>query len=399
MGRSFAAFTTKTKTRSQIASLKAAVASLQTERTRISDNDGRLPDGVFRIRQGDVFTIDGDWAVVLSGHNPTSVSGARVRVWTAHRHDRQFVAGGHDSGFPPSEPIGQILLPYGARDEDWHQRTEADVQKVLAAHTAGKPLRIRRPNRPSRTTKQKLARINQRLRQKQATLREQEAAANYGLDGVVSVLATLGYLRVADDGWALTGLGASLRRIHREQSLLIAETLRNGLTTSELAATASTLVYEHRSPTAAAEPAHPTRNTEQAVAAIGDIRARLVETERRHGVSRTPPDPQHRSAGFFNHAYAWAAGGSLQQSKGSTMPPGDFIRNVRDVADLLRQIADTADTPLARTARAAAAVVNRGVVTADPYQPATLRRRTLRPQTERLKDRCPIHKPDPTDRL
>ena len=154
---------------------------------------------------------------------------------------------------------------------------------------------------------------------------------------IVEVLTELGYI----DGWSVTPAGRMLTSIHREQDLLVAEVIRAGvldpLGGAELAGVASVLVYEHRSRSEPAEPALPNANCESAVSAIRSIREGLIARERASGLDLTPSSSA--DDGFFNHAYAWAAGAPLSEVVGDAMSVGDFIRNIKALVDLLRQIA------------------------------------------------------------
>ena len=73
------------------------------------------------------------------------------------------------------------------------------------------------------------------------------------------------------------------------------------------------------------------------------------------------PDP-----GFFALAHAWAAGDHLDEVlDDEDLSGGDFVRNVQQLIDLLRQIGEVAPDPTtARTARSAIGRVDRGVVAA-----------------------------------
>ena len=73
------------------------------------------------------------------------------------------------------------------------------------------------------------------------------------------------------------------------------------------------------------------------------------------------PDPT-----FFALAHAWAAGETLDHVlDDEALSGGDFVRNAKQLIDLLRQIGDAASDPAtARTARAAADALFRGVVSA-----------------------------------
>jgi ATP-dependent RNA helicase HelY len=102
------------------------------------------------------------------------------------------------------------------------------------------------------------------------------------------------------------------------------------------------------------------------------VRERFRELERRSGelsadeeaaglpVTRAP------DAGFVHLAHAWAAGGGLASVlEDEELSGGDFVRNVKQLVDLLRGIADVAPVPAtAARARQAADALQRGVVTA-----------------------------------
>ena len=81
--------------------------------------------------------------------------------------------------------------------------------------------------------------------------------------------------------------------------------------------------------------------------------------ERRHGVpSAEPPDP-----GFSTAARRWAEGGDLNEVLDDEWSGGEFVRNIRLLADLLGQLAEVGTTSVARSARRAVGALERGVVT------------------------------------
>ena len=203
---------------------------------------------------------------------------------------------------------------------------------------------------------------------------------------VSKILSDLGYM----DGWELTDAGHLLARIHREQDLLVAETLRLGildeLESAELVAVASTIVYEHRSKSLPLEPVWPSEQCKTAVNRIAGLRTRLRQKEKARGLKLTPQGVH--SDGFVNHAYAWAAGASLSQSTGSHLGVGDFVRNIHLTTDLLRQIGRVApDSRLQQESRRAVRAVTRGVVIADAASQAE------RPHRDSLVDEHVVSEP------
>lgn len=180
-------------------------------------------------------------------------------------------------------------------------------------------------------------------------------------DRVLRVLEAWGYV----DGWRLTDRGARLARIYHECDLLIAECLVqgifDGLGEAEMAAAVSVLTFESRS---AGEGSGwlPTPGLRDRWSALSAVAAELNAAEDDAGLPLTrAPDP-----GFATLAYAWASGEDLADVIAEEeMSGGDFVRNTKQLIDLLRQVGETAPGPAtASTARAAAERLMRGVVAA-----------------------------------
>ncbi|RBY87938.1 RNA helicase [Blastococcus sp. TF02A-30] len=170
-----------------------------------------------------------------------------------------------------------------------------------------------------------------------------------------------------DDAPVVTDDGRRLARIWSESDLLVAECLRGGvwrgLNAAELAAVASTLVYEARRDLPGL-PAIPAGKVSAAVGEMRRIRARLQDVEAFHGV----PATRDVDLGFAWAAYRWADGQSLDrvlagaEQAGTELSGGDFVRWTRQLIDLLDQVAKVAEDPVASVARAAVTRVRRGVV-------------------------------------
>ena len=181
-------------------------------------------------------------------------------------------------------------------------------------------------------------------------------------DRVLRVLEAWGYV----DGWSLTDAGERLRSIYHESDLLVAECLRSGLfdglSAGEVAALASVFTYETRGPGTPPEPWFPPGPLRARFADLEYIARELALAEEDAGLPATrPPDP-----GFIALAYFWATGADLEHTiEDEDITGGDFVRNIKQLIDLLRQMGDVADDPdTARTCREAADAVFRGVVAA-----------------------------------
>jgi ATP-dependent RNA helicase HelY len=179
-------------------------------------------------------------------------------------------------------------------------------------------------------------------------------------DRVCSVLDGLGYL----DDDTVTDAGRRLARIYSEADLLIAESLRRGdwdaLDAAELASVCSTLVYEARRDDDAS-PRLPPGAVRGAVEEIGRVWTELRgrEQDARVEFLREP------DLGFAWVSWRWAKGAPLDQVLDDAgQAPGDFVRWMKQLIDLLDQVADAAgdDSPVHATAHEAVRALRRGVV-------------------------------------
>jgi ATP-dependent RNA helicase HelY len=157
-----------------------------------------------------------------------------------------------------------------------------------------------------------------------------------------------------------------LSRLYHESDLLVAESLGagllDGLAPASVAGLVSVFTFEHRGPSPTPTPWFPSAKVRQRWLAIERLAAELNEAEKEAGLPTTrPPDP-----GFVALAHAWAAGEDLDEvMAGEELSGGDFVRNVKQLIDLLRQLGDV--DPQERTAAAARQAADdlfRGVVAA-----------------------------------
>jgi ATP-dependent RNA helicase HelY len=182
-------------------------------------------------------------------------------------------------------------------------------------------------------------------------------------DHILQVLEAWGHL----DGWALTERGELLVRIFHESDLLVAEAIStglfDGLEPASLAGLVSCLTYEHRSPTPPPDPWFPSRDLRRRFAELELLAEELREAEEHYELPLTRrPDPT-----FLPLAHAWATGDDLHEvlEDDEVLTGGDFVRNARQLIDLLRQVGETAVVADTReAARSAAEAITRGVVAA-----------------------------------
>ena len=211
----------------------------------------------------------------------------------------------------------------------------------------------------------------------------------------LAVLEELGYVRA----WSLTEPGRQLAGIYHEADLLLAEAVTSGVLDDTepavLAGVLSSLVFERRrakKPIAHAPRRHRTdRRTEERKAkkkkgAPGDRlgeqrRAELADrlgvlvtgAERIRGTEEVHLVPRTRSpeVGLAGAVTSWARGASfatvleVAALDVGEMAPGDFVRAIKQLADLVGQVAMITPNPAtAAAAQAAVGMLVRNVVAA-----------------------------------
>jgi ATP-dependent RNA helicase HelY len=172
----------------------------------------------------------------------------------------------------------------------------------------------------------------------------------------MAVLSEFGYV----ERWDLAGKGRSLRRVYSELDLLLTEAVESGsldgLSAPEFAAVVSMFTFEPRASDG---------ETAMLVGSVADRYERIVKVwdmvsaaEERHRLPASRmPEP-----GFAPYAYGWVSGAGLEDLFGKDgFAAGDFVRNCRQLLDVMRQIRD-AFPSLAPVAAAAITATDRGIV-------------------------------------
>jgi ATP-dependent RNA helicase HelY len=158
-------------------------------------------------------------------------------------------------------------------------------------------------------------------------------------DRICNVLTHLGYI----EGEKPLEQGKILAKIYAESDLLLTESIRRGvlhnLNAPELLSVCSAMIYESRSAENYA-PRMPHQNVANSLAAVAKIWVELEDIENEFDV-KTQREPDF---GFCYSAYRWANGHSLSSVlKGTDMTVGDFVRSIRQLIDLLTQIAGASE--------------------------------------------------------
>ena len=341
----------------------------------IANGDDPIDLAIMKLRPGDVVYVHkGKYAgraAVISTANRKG--GMRLTTVTSRRDLLMLSAGDFDE--PPTS-LGQIELPldYAPKHNDYLRDTAERLDRV---RLLPQPNRKRLPattdtgyhpveDDPDLKHRLKAAtqadRIAREIEEIRSRVKGRSQSIARDFDRVLGILTSWGYV----DGWKLTDAGEMLARTFHESDLLVVESLRQGLLDdldpATMAGLVSVFVYEHRSPDQPPLPWFPNNAVKKRWVQIAALSAELQEIEQEDAlVVHRGPDPT-----FLAIAFAWAAGeGFAEVVEEEELTGGDFVRTVKQLIDLLRQLAIIA--PAAQTRRCAeqaAEALFRGVVAA-----------------------------------
>jgi ATP-dependent RNA helicase HelY len=314
----------------------------------------------------------GPVAVVATAHRS---SGLKLTAITPS--GRAIHLAGDDFDLPP-EQIGSVVLPgtYSPNRKDYRSEVGLRVKKAKLGprpsrrdpgehrnwHGTSHPVEDDPDLRDRLKAAEQADRVERELHDLQRRVDHRNATLAREFDGVLAILDERG---LADVGaWKLTDAGEMLARVFHESDLLITEAIRNGLLDGiddpTMAGLVSTFVYEHRSQDDPPMPWFPDADVRRRWRSIEQLSHELAHAEAVHGLTpHRPPDPT-----FFAIAYAWVAGeGFAEVVADEDLTGGDFVRNVKQLIDVLRQVAIVApDASTRSVARRAAEAAFRGVV-------------------------------------
>jgi ATP-dependent RNA helicase HelY len=339
---------------------------------------GAVEYALSRLMPGDVVEVAGRRLAVLS---VAYRKGGAVKVRGIDADGDRLTLGADDVAEPPVR-LGRVEMPvpYAPNNRAFQHKLADEVRR---ARLAPKPTRSAAPADTSERVPEpapladhpvhdcpdrdrhlralgQLDRARRELSDMRREVRSRTESLARRFDRVLRLLEAWGYL----DGWALTPRGEVLARTYHESDLLVAEAMANGLLDgldpAALAGLVSCFTYEQRGPGPAPPPWFPSRLVRGRWGELERLAEELRADEEAAGLPATrPPDP-----GFLALAHAWAAGEPLGEVLGDEdVSGGDFVRNVKTLIDLVRQIGEVAPHPdTARAARQAAEALHRGVV-------------------------------------
>jgi len=352
----------------------------ERRRARASRQEARseVVASVAGLAPGAVVRVSGQRLAVLSiSHRK---GGMRFRVIDV---DARVSVLEPDDVDEPLVRVGEVTLPapYDPRNRIFQRQVAASLRKVRVSHrtslghhdkapraSGAEPVAREHPvARCPELDRHLLAaserdRLRRQLTELERRVDDRTTSLTRRFDQIESLLVRRGFL----DGWELTARGEILARVFHESDLLVATVIAEGLLDDldppTLAGLVSLLTYEHRSKDVPAAPWYPSPLARERSAKIEVLARALVRDEERAGLPSTRlPEPT-----FLALAYAWAAGESFDTViSEEDVSGGDFVRNIKQLIDLLRQIGEVSPVPATKTAaRGAAEALFRGIISA-----------------------------------
>jgi ATP-dependent RNA helicase HelY len=343
-----------------------------------------------RIKPGDVLLLSGGKSAgrvaVLS---TARRRGSEVRLGAITPDRRYLTLSARDFTSPP-RTVAHLDLPtpFAPRNAAFQREVAQALGKVKAQPRTGDGAARHAPRSAAGSAEahpvadcpdvrrhlrslERAERLEKDLRRLERRIEGRTESLARQFDRVLRVLEVWGYV----DGWTLTDAGRRLTRIYHESDLLVAHALGDGLfddlDPAPFAALASSFTFQARRVSAhrgggggGEEPKvwFPSGKVQRRWVELEKLAYDLNAAEAAAGLPLTrTPDP-----GFFAAVHGWASGDDLADViSDDGVTGGDFVRNMKQLIDLLRQLSIVApDRHTADTAGQAADRLFRGVVAA-----------------------------------
>ena len=344
-----------------------------------------------KLQIGDVIALPGKKKPVLAVVVQPASNRHDPKPWITMESGWSGRLSSSDIGIPPVN-VGHMRLPRAAITHP--RRNSRQVVTAFARNAYKRPKKLRhearlRPTKeitalrlalrehPSHqwVGREEMARHGEKLlraRRKRDALKLtiENATDTLGktFDRILDLLGELDYVEFEAGTPTIAFEGERLAEIHNESDLLVAQCLRRGiwedLDPAELAGVVSMCTFENRRETKGQANGATDRMID-AMENTDRLWTELSSDERRHRLPLTKiPDPA-----FALSIHQWAAGAPLgyclaaAADCGTELTPGDFVRQARQVVDLLEQIRGTGySDEIRNNARLAIEAIRRGVV-------------------------------------
>lgn len=321
------------------------------------------------LRPGDVVVFDASnlrgRAVVIS--SAARRSGMRISVVTPSRKQIDITARDLLS-VPVKSGSIDLPVPFEPARVEFIRETVTRLVRVRIDESVSTPSvgHSDRPRREVVDSSRSLRRLRKEIEQLENRSQQRSGSVTKRFLDVTDLLQEMGYL----EGWAVTERGHVLAGVFHESDLLVVEVLMGGildkLSVPDLVSCVSCLVFEPRGG-ASGHVRWPNETVRNRFRRMEKLSTRLNDLQASRGIQ------QHRAphAGLAMDALNWANGRPLADVLDPELTPGDFVRSMRQIIDLLRQLETVSpDGKVRETASLAVKAVNRGVVAAAAGDPS-----------------------------
>lgn len=316
------------------------------------------------LRPGDVVMFDASnirgRGLVLS--TAARRAGMRLTVVTPSRKIIDVMAKDLRS-LPTRSAHVDLPVPFEPARTEFIKEAVARLVKARVDDVSERPIHHdsdqRQPNSP--ISAKSIKKLRREIEQMEERKKNRAGSVGARFMDVVYLLEELDYI----DDWSLTDKGETLAGIFHESDLLIVEIMNRGvldnLSVNDLVAVLSTVIFEPRGGDIRQTTRWPSDLVRQRFKRVEKISTQIQDLQRSRGLH------QHRApnGGLAFETASWANGRPLSKVLDPELTPGDFVRSMRQLIDLLRQIANTTtNSELRETSLLAINAIDRGVVSA-----------------------------------
>ncbi len=280
-----------------------------------------------------------------------------VDDWRADSgRDAPLRAGSEATETPPGGNRADAQRPAGARDREDPAAKIAELRKAVKQH----PCHDDPQREEIEQWQYRYDQLHDEAERLRSDVERRTGSLVRQLHRIVEVLEKLDYV---DEQPKPTEAGLVLAGIHGSLDLLIAETVRRGLLDdlgpSELAGVVSLFTYEARRDEGDVVEL-PTEPLREAVEDITHLASELRDVETMSGVDAM----RDLDGAFIGAAYRWAGGAHLDDAVGDhlEMTGGDFVRNVKQIVDVVGQLRHVGGPALTATCDLTLDRLRRGIV-------------------------------------
>ena len=316
------------------------------------------------LRPGDVVMFDASnirgRGLVLS--TAARRSGIRLTVVTPSRKVIDVMAKDLRA-LPLKGGAVDLPVPFEPARTEFIREAATRLAKAKVDDIVGRSLEVNDEERvvDSPLSAKSIKRLRKEIEQLEERSRHRSGSVGARFMDVVQLLREMDYI----NDWELTDRGHTLAGIFHESDLLIVEVMNRGildnLSVNDLVAVLSTLVFEPRGGDNGGPPRWPSDLVRQRFKRVEKVSLQLQDMQREKGMHlhRAP------NGGLAFETAGWASGKPLSRILDPDLTPGDFVRSMRQLIDLLRQISSTTtNDSLRQVAIDASRALDRGVVSA-----------------------------------